>query len=62
VKIVARVIGMGVEVEHDTLDPEEGEAYVLLKMKVEDARELAPGMAHPIGIEVVLSEAPREKD
>lgn len=57
-KLVARVVGMGVEVEHEPLDPAEGRAYVLLEMKVEDARELAPGLARPLGIEVVLAEEP----
>lgn len=56
-KLVAKVIGMGVEVDHEPLDPFDGRAYVLLEMKVEDARELAPGMAHPLGLEVVLREA-----
>lgn len=61
-RLVATVAGMGAEVEHDPLDPDDGYAYVLLKMKVEDARELAPGLGRPVGLEMMLKEVPGEED
>lgn len=56
------IVGMGAQVDHEALDPAEGDAYVLLKMKVEDARQLAPGLVSPVAIEVILQEAQDEGD
>lgn len=54
-KVAAKVIGMGNEVEHEPLEVEEGRAYVLLEMKVEDARKLAPGLGRTVGFQVILN-------
>lgn len=57
VKVIATILGMGVEVDPPPLDPHQGDVYVLLRVRVEDARKLAPVMGSPAAFQVVLSEA-----
>ena len=59
-KLLTTVIGMGVQVDHEALDPAGGDAYVLLKMKVEDARQLAAGLNSPLAIQVLLQKVQDE--
>lgn len=58
-KVAAKVLEMGLHVEAEPLEIAEGRAYVLLEMKVEDARKLAPGLGSTVGFQVILE--PKEK-
>jgi len=52
-KFSAQIIEMGEQVEAE-VDPADGDVLVLLKVKVEDARQLGPLLYSNLGLEVVM--------
>lgn len=54
-KLRAEILHMGAYVEPTCADIDKGEALVLLKVPVEDARKLGPLLFKKLGIEVILS-------
>ena len=54
-KLAALLLEMGSTIEAE-VDPDKGEVLLLLQVKVEDARRLAPCLLHRIGIDVLMRE------